>query len=282
MIGIATVVGGIFSLYLARRLERAATEQIKIYMLAGSALGFAAAAVFFLIQIGAINQQGLGGMLDWQMGQVLAQSSLGYGTVTRLGAFLLTACAVQMFVTFRGESKRGIGLRVSQLLFTFALAALASSFLLTGHVTSLGMAAHLAIALHGITVFLWIGALWPLYSFCTSVSIDTDALQSVMVEFGNFAAGIVPILIFCGLFFLYSLLESWHEIYTTPYGRGMLVKLAAVSVPLFLGAIYKLRLVPALKAPFGHSLLARSIKIEMALASLILATTSYLTVVIGI
>ncbi len=281
LLGIATVVGGVFSLYLTRRLEKAATQQIKTYMIAGSALGFGATAAFFSIQVGSINQRGLGGMMDWQMGQILAQSSLGYSTIIRLGAFLLTTCAVQLFVTSPEESDKGLRQRSSQLLFMFAICGLAYSFLLTGHVTSQGPAAHLALALHIIMVFLWIGTLWPLHSICTLLSEDTEALRSVMAEFGNLAMGIVSILIFCGMFFLYSLLESWREIYTTPYGRGMLVKFAAVSVLILFGAINKLRLVPELKAPFGSISLARSIKIEMTLAVFIFAVTSYLTVIIG-
>lgn len=282
LLGVASVIGGIFSLFLARRLKAPAVQQVRTYMLVGSAVGFLATAAFFLSQIGAINQQGLIGMLDWQMGQILAQSSLGYSTGLRLGAFLLTLFTVQVFSARSDEQIGGFHLRASQILFTFVLAALASSFLLTGHVTSLGTAAHFAIALHVIAVFLWVGSLWPLHSFCSEGSQDIAALESAMMEFGKLAIVIVAVLISAGLFFLYSLLDSWREIVETPYGRGMLLKLTVVSALLLLGALNKFRLVPSLSGPAGNILLARSIKIEMVLASVILALTSYLTVVIGI
>lgn len=282
LFGIAAVVGGIFSLYLARRLANAATEKVRIYMLAGSAVGFTATAVFFLLQVGAINQRGLGGMLDWQLGQILAQSSLGYSTAIRLGAFLLTAFVVLLNITYQAGHKSDPRLRASQFLFFLALCSLAYSFLLTGHVTSLGIAAHIAIMLHVIAVFLWIGTLWPLHAFCSLASKDTEALQSVMVGFGKLAMVIVAVLISAGLFLLYSLLESWRDIYETPYGRGILLKLAAVSALLLLGAFNKFRLVPKMIDRNGPKLLARSIKIEMALAGFIFAITSYLTIIVGI
>ena len=279
---IAAVVGGSFSLFLARGLDNTAAEKVRAYMLAGSAVGFVATAVFFLLQIGAINQQGLVGMLDWQMGQILAQSSLGYSTGIRLGAFLLTACAILLLTPRSSGQGSEYRLRASQLLFTIILFALASTFLLTGHVTSLGNAAHIAIVLHVTAVFLWIGSLWPLHAFCSAGSQETAALESVMIEFGKLAIGIVLVLVAAGLFFLNSLLESWRDIYETPYGRGMLLKLTGVSGLLLLGALNKFRLVPRLGNPAGKHLLARSIKLEMALASAILTITSYLTIVVGI
>ncbi len=282
LFGIAAVIGGGFSLFLARRLESATIQRVRSYVLAGSAVGFIATAVFFLLQVGAINQQGLAGMLDLQMGKILAQSSLGYSTGIRLGALLLTAFAVRFSIARSDGPEIRFRLRATQLFCAIILFALASSFLLTGHVTSLGIAAHLAIGLHVTAVFLWIGSLWPLHVFCAADSLDTDALESVMVEFGKLAIGILAVLVSAGLFFLYSLLESWRDIYESTYGRGMLLKLTVVSALLLLGAFNKFRLVPGLRSPTGRVSLARSIKTEMALASVIFAVTSYLTIIVGI
>lgn len=280
--GIAGVVGGMFSLYLSRQLGGGAREAVSNYLLASAVTGIAATFTFFCLQVGAINQRGIGGILDWPMAQILAQSSLGYSTGLRLLGFVMAAIAVLIARQHLTEIKTKRLRLFTYMLSILGLLVLGASFLMTGHVTSLNWMAHIAIALHVFAVFLWIGSLWPLLHFCGLQDRYRTAVQSAMEEFGKFAIGMIAVLVSTGAFFLWQLLESWREIYTTDYGRGMLIKLCGVSVLLLLGATNKFRLVPHLHQPDGMLHLARSIRIEMGVALLILLMTSYLTIVIGI
>jgi len=280
--GIAGVVGGIFSLYLSRRLGSGAREAVSNYLLASVAIGIAATVTFFCLQVGAINQSGIGGIMDWPMAQILAQSSLGYSTGLRLLGFVMAAIAALIFRQHLTEVNSKHHRACAYALTILAFLALGASFTLTGHVTSLSWTAHIAIALHVFAVFLWIGSLWPLLHFCGLQDQYRTAVQGAMEEFGKFAIGMIAVLVGAGIFFLWQLLESWREIYTTDYGRGMLIKLFTVSVLLLLGATNKFRLVPNLRQPDGMLPLARSIRIEMGVALFILLITSYLTIVVGI
>ncbi|MBL4573489.1 MAG: CopD family protein [Gammaproteobacteria bacterium] len=280
--GVAGVVGGMFSLYLSRHLGSSTREAVSNYLLASAVIGIAATVAFFCLQVGAINQSGIGGILDWPMAQILAQSSLGYSTGLRLLGFVMAAIAVLILRQHLTEVNSKHHRAFAYTLTILAFLALAASFTMTGHVTSLSWTAHIAIALHVFAVFLWIGSLWPLLHFCGLQGQYRTAVQGAMEEFGKFAIGLIAVLVSAGIFFLWQLLESWREIYTTDYGRGMLIKLSGVSVLLLLGATNKFRLVPNLRQPDGMLPLARSIRIEMGVVLLVLLITSYLTIIIGI
>lgn len=282
LIGIAGVVGGTFSLYLANLLTFFARKHVVKYILLSASVGFLATALFFLIQIGAINQSGFSGVFDLLMFRILVDSSLGYSTGLKLIAFALSAVCAFLFLRLGKNSGTVLFNTVLYGLLIIAIVGLDISFLLTGHVSNLGLLAHAAIGLHVLAVFLWIGSLWPLFSFCHDAARDPAVLEVVMTRFGKIALGIVAVLIATGLGFLSLLLESWSEFITTPYGRGILVKLLLVSALLGLAAINKTRLVPKLAGINGIAYLARSIKLEMILATIILITTSYVTLIIGL
>lgn len=280
--GIAGVVGGTFSLYLASLLSPSVSQPVSRYLMLCASIGFFSTAIFFLVQVGAINQSGFAGIWDWLMFRILADSSLGYSTGLKLVAFALAAGCGFILVCYGNDSSKKLLKKGAYGLLIVAVIALDISFLLTGHVSNLGLLAHAILALHILAVFLWTGSLWPLHSFCQESDRDPLVLGMVMTRFGQIAIGIVAVLIASGLGILYLLLESWSEIFTTAYGRGILFKLLLVIGLLGLAAINKLRLVPNLAGTNGVSLLARSIKLEIVLAMFILIITSYVTLIIGL
>ena len=279
--GTAGVVGGFFALGLARTFSSATRHRLRIYVLFSAVLGLAATIVFFLVQIGAINQQGFAGIWDIQMGRILADSSLGQSTGLKLLAFLLFALSATL-VSLRDRRAMGQVWKAALIcIVAIALILLSASFLLTGHVTELGVLPHVAIVLHVLAVFLWIGALWPLLFFCTQLQQQPQELQKVMLLFGAIASGIVAVLIVSGVYFLSQLLDSWSDLIGTAYGRGILFKLSGVSLLLSLAALNKFRLVPQLERAGGTRNLARSIRLEILVALAILLITAVVTVVIG-
>lgn len=74
LLGIAGVVGGSFSIYLAHSTGFGREPRLWRYLLFSAVLGLGATLVFFLAQVGAINQAGLAGMLDVDMALILTQA----------------------------------------------------------------------------------------------------------------------------------------------------------------------------------------------------------------
>ena len=78
------------------------------------------------------------------------------------------------------------------------------------------------------------------------------------------------------------LLKDFHTLFFTPYGRGLLLKLALVSGLLLLAASNKWLTVPRLLQPGLSTRLSRAIVIEMCVGVVILLITGVITIIIGI
>jgi putative copper resistance protein D len=279
LIAMAAVVGGGFCLYLAPDIESPRRRRILSYVLSGAAAGLLATCLFFLVQVGAINQSGLGGMWDRQMGGILAQSGLGHAAGLRLLGYL--AAVAMVGIQWRPEPGflHSDPYRVSALLlFAGSSVLLGISFPLTGHVATLGLMAQAAIVLHVLGVFLWIGALYPLWLLCGMQS--AGELKGIMQRFGRIALFIVAVLLLSGLYLLTQLLDSVEALVGTRYGQSLLLKLLGVTGLLALAGLNRFFLVPGLEAGKTRAMLKRSILLEMGTALAILAVTAYLTTVV--
>lgn len=277
LIGAGMVTGGMFSLCLGRGFGDDVIGRLSRYTILGAVLGLTATIVTFLTQLGAINQNGLRGMFDLQMGLIIGQSPLGYATAARLGGFTIAIAAMLMW----HDRDRWRLSSLHAVLGLGALAVLFLSFTVMGHVTDLGILVRLSIVIHVAAVFLWIGSLYPLWLFCRA-NVSTEQLKAVMEKFGRMAIYFVALLLAAGIYLLTQLLSSIDQLFSTPYGQAMLIKLLAVVALLTLGALNKFLLVPRLDADTGRQSLARSIGFEMILALGILVMTAYLTTNVGL
>ena len=157
--------------------------------------------------------------------------------------------------------------------------AVAASFGLVGHVQDdphSGLL-HVLLMLHLLAVAYWIGSLWPLWRLATVP--DPKRVAAVMERFGQLAVYFVIGVLAAGLVLAALLLEGVTPLFTTPYGRLLLAKLALVGILLGFAALNKWRLVPALAAgaPRMGERLKRSIALEGGLVVLILLATGLLT-----
>jgi putative copper resistance protein D len=280
LLGVAGVTGGSFSLCLARYLAFPALAGLANYVLASAVFGICATALFFLAQIGAINQNGLPGMFDTQMGSILLQSSLGNAIGLRMLGFALLVFNCLVF--WRGHKTAMAGQRETKtdlLLPGIAIALLCISFALTGHTSTLDPIVRSAIVLHVLAAFLWIGSLYPLLYL--SRAAELVKVKQLMRCFGKLAVFMVVALVLAGLLLLTQLLQSFGELLSTGYGLTMLLKLAAVTVLLLFAGINKLRLVPRLTQKNSVHLLRASIRAEIGLALGVLVVTAWLTTVVG-
>jgi putative copper resistance protein D len=124
------------------------------------------------------------------------------------------------------------------------------------------------------------GSLYPLWR--VSRTIDLPEIQRSMERFGLLATIIVGALVACGILMAAMLLKDFHTLFFTPYGRGLLLKLALVGSLLLLAASNKWLTVPRLLQPGFSIRLSRAIVIEMCVGAVILLITGVITIIIGI
>lgn len=159
----------------------------------------------------------------------------------------------------------------------------ATSFAWVGHAWAASRGYEL-VALQSVHlggVAFWIGALVPLWM---ATRHDTPAALAVLVRsFGRAAQFVVAGLIAVGVLLLVVLLRSPSELWSTEYGRLVLLKLGGVGALLGVAEFNKLRLTPRLLASDSMAVTAlrRSIGLEVALAVTILLVTAAFTTLVG-
>lgn len=243
-----------------------------------SGIGKVAIIVFFLLHVGQVNQNGPIGMLDGFMIGLLAQTPIGTGTALRLAGFVLIGL---LLVVYRGELSGASPPVLSiflVLLWSVGILLCCAGFAVLGHVANLDWFAQTLLAAHVLLVGLWIGALYPLFLLCRTE--PASAIAPLLQRFGVYGWGITLGLLAAGGYLLTRLLGAPSELFATPYGRVLILKIVLVLCLLALAALNKFRLVPALHAA-GPGPLQRSIRGEMLLALVILVVTAVLSTVIG-
>ncbi len=275
LLATAGVVGGSFGVALARSQRFSEQPELRRYLRLSAVLGLLVVPVYFLLQVGAVNQSGVAGMFDPLMGRILLQSGLGQVLGVRMLAFALVAlwllCPVPVAISYRRQAER--------IVCASATLLLAGSFVLTGHISTLTLVARGVLALHVLMVFLWIGALYPLLQL--SRTRDIQQVQTLMQRFGVLALGIVALLLVSGMWLATQVLQAPTDLATTAYGRTLLLKLVGVSGLLLIAAGNKLVLVPKLATTGSAATLQTYIRIEIGVALLVLAVTSWLTTITG-
>jgi len=288
--GFVSFSGGLFVFWLGTRPEQSAAASaaarwsvparttIVSRTIITAGLALAALLLYFLLQIGQINQNGLRGMFDSFMAGIVLQSTVGYGVIMRTVGILLPLTGLLM--ARRSLLASGSARIAPRLLVSWIAGALlfSSSFAVLGHVVNLSLLAQLAIVLHTFAISLWVGALYPLYVLCERE--PAAVVLPVLRRFGVWGWGITASLLVTGVFLLTQLVEAPADMLTTPYGQLLCAKLVLVLALLGLGALNKFRLVPAL-ASAGSASLQKSLAGERLLALLILILTACLTTLTG-
>jgi copper resistance protein D len=212
---------------------------------------------------------GFASLGDWFLWQVVMENGEGRSAVVRLLGLALLPAA------WSGRNwLRAVGLS--------GAAAVSLSFALTGHSSALaGIVPKLLLVVHLAAIAFWLGALYPLR--VVAGGTDLPRIAGVMKRFGDLAAFLVPVLILAGLALAWILVGWLGALFTTIYGRLLLLKLSAVAGLLALAAVNKLRLTPRLRA--GDALAAvtlrASIAGEIAFVSAILLATAVFTTIVG-
>lgn len=147
--------------------------------------------------------------------------------------------------------------------------ALAISFGLTGHSQALespGLAPW-AVAAHVLIAAFWLAGpitLWP------ARNLAEATVAARVIRFSTFSVAAVPALLALGLWLALRLAGGWIPLLTSLYGQLLIVKLAAASFALALGAYNKSVVTKRLRtAPeAGQRALRFTLGLDMALFSL--------------
>jgi copper resistance protein D len=281
-VGVFSIAGGTLVAWRYSNSNRAVLFSAFSYIFFGSILGFHGALLGFLVQVGLINDSGLGGMIDWGMSSILLDTGLGDVTLLRLLAFSLSG--ISSVIVLRKLQRSNIDLQDHRIRLLFiwqivALAILAFSHRVTGHVSVLSAVGQISIVLHVAAFALWIGCLYPFLQL--SKSADLALLQKTLKRFGDDAIVILFVLFLGGALMILELLESPMALFNTDYGLALLTKLILVMIILGIAAVNKLLIVPPMLSAGSAGKLQASIRVESLVALAILVVTSYLSTIVG-
>jgi len=266
-IGIAGTIGAIACRWLCQ--HRGYNEYLRGQAKGYASLGLIAVMTGFFVSVGAFNEEGLAGMLDRDIAQMLWDSSIGSSAVMRLAALVLVLIALF----------QGVSVMLSVPLQIAAIVMLGASFTLVGHTVELSILAQVAITLHIIALSLWAGSFMPLLQMLNRLSLD-DA-QRAMVYYGKLAVVVIASLLLSGGYLVIELFDVELGL-ASNYNRLMVLKLAIVLCLLALGARNKLQLVGRLTAKESSlSTLKLAITFELVLAMVVLLVTGIFTTVMG-
>jgi copper transport protein len=137
---------------------------------------------------------------------------------------------------------------------------------------------------HVFAASMWIGTLFVLIVAGMSTMLNDDlalenrgSLVAVMVgRFSTIALWAAGVLILTGVTTAYLHLGTLSALWTSTYGRTLIVKLCVVACVFTLGAYNNRRLTPTLGTEEAGARLRRSATFEIALAAVVLGITAVL------
>ncbi|AWL12305.1 hypothetical protein HMF8227_01832 [Saliniradius amylolyticus] len=242
------------------------------YVLTAVAIGLLAVVSGFFIQVGLMAGEGIVGMTNPMMRQIVWSSNVGEASLLRgMGLLALLVAFVGPLVTRIWWLRTGIWL--------VGVVALSYSLTLLGHLVNAPLWLKGALLSHFLVAAWWLGSLIPLMMACRTRPLNE--LKRQMVRFGQYASGFMFILVAAGAVMAWSLLDLPQALWRTSYGLTLTVKLMLLMAMLMLAARHKWHLVPALSDEADSERLRRSIFLETLLAALLLLATAVLTTVVG-
>ncbi len=246
----------------------AETFRIHQIVMGLSALSLLAGAAQIMVTAGAMSGHA-SGLWDGSLLRMVWQSSAGRATAIRTFGLVLAAV--------------GMTWQRTTWLACLGAAIAATSFAWTAHAHALdpdGLPMLLQ-SIHLLGVAFWLGALTPL--LIVARSGDLPRIAATASRFGAVAVWLVGGLMGAGLLLLWMLLGDPSALWTSKYGRCVMLKLILVACLLCAAAFNKLRATPRMLAGDHRAVetLRASIRLELLLGGLVLAVTATLTTVAG-
>lgn len=261
------------------RFNQSILNQLKKVSYISLLIALMAIIAYFFIQVAVFAEEGFSGAIEPFYIKLIWQSGVGEMTVWR--TFAVIMAMLNLTLIYRYSHKPRSWLLVFSLLIYFSvLITMGLSFSASGHVSELTYLAHIAIALHVMLAFWWLGSLWPLVVICKTFHPQTVA--DIMHRFGQIGLFMVVLLIVAGGYLAFNLIDDFNALANTDYGQLFSFKLILVFHILLLAAFHKFILVPGLlKARKSKQSLAGSITAELMIGLAILVVTAILTTWVG-
>ena len=281
-LGAASALGGAFCLLNYNDGKRATLRRVLALHLAGALLGLQAVAAAFLAQVGTASGSGLSGAFDRDMAGLLLSTQLGDLSLFRAVGFAIWIGSGLFFYQTMVQQTQAPRRLFYQRLFAvnaFGFIFLLLSFRFGGHVSVQSLSVQFALAVHFTMFALWIGALYPLLTISRTEQVAE--LKVSLERFSKHAVLIVSLLLLSGLTMMLSLIHSMAELFTTAYGVALTLKILLVIGLLGIAAVNKLIIVPRLLLQADAAHFQRSVRVEIAVAVILLLLTAYLSTALG-
>ena len=281
-LGAASALGGAFCLLNYNDGKRATLRRVLGLHLAGALLGLQAVAAAFLAQVGTASGSGLSGAFDRDMAGLLLSTQLGDLSLFRaVGVAIWIGSGLFFYQTMVQQTQAPRRLFYQRLFAVnaFGFIFLLLSFRFGGHVSVQSLSVQFALAVHFTMFALWIGALYPLLTISRTEQVAE--LKVSLERFSKHAVLIVSLLLLSGLTMMLSLIHSMAELFTTAYGVVLTLKILLVIGLLGIAAVNKLIIVPRLLLQADAAHFQRSVRVEIAVAVILLLLTAYLSTALG-
>lgn len=286
-IALAVVVGAFIFMALVlplfqRRADSAAAGLVHTGVVRGAWLGAAAAAALLVLAVVRLFAQSVAMHGAARAREAPLLSTLVTGTIWGWGWLLQVGGASLALLGFMGLRRaRSWGWPVAGI----GVLALAVTPALSGHAASAPRWIPLAVTadtLHVIGAGGWLGSLLMVLAVgipavltlgeehrARAVADLVNAFSPTALIFAGLAAA-------TGVFAAWLHLDGLTNLWTSGYGRVLLLKLAVLSVVAATGAYNWLRVRPALGGPEGAARIRRSSTVEVMVGALVLLVTAVL------
>jgi putative copper export protein len=228
-----------------------------------------------LTQSAAMN--GTDRMLDGQfLGPMVTDTMWGRAWLVQVG---MAALALIGFSIIRRSSRAG------WVVAGLGSVGLALSLALSGHavvVANFATATVIAHMVHTVAASGWLGTLLAvvLVGLPLAFKLDRDDRWTVVADivhtFSPAALAFAAVAALAGVFIAWTHLPTWSALWTSEYGRILMLKLGLISGTGLTGAYNWLHVRPSLGDPTSARRLRRSATVELAIAALVVAVTAVL------
>lgn len=273
-ISLSTSVGGALSLRFLRRHETI-LPRLRLYTLVSLVLGLLASVAYFFVRVGAFAEDGLTGMIDPIMRQMLWQSAVGDELLFRLLGLAMLLLALILTLPTNRSGRIGAA---EVLLLLLGCLLLGASFTRTGHTVKLDFFASLLLSVHVIIAAWWIGSIYPLWLVTHRLSLERA--RHVLERFGALASKAVLLLVVAGGVLVWRL-TGGEGLLTTPYGFWLLCKGGLVTLIILIAIYHRYSLVPMLADGGTRTRLKQSLSLEKAVGWGIFGATTVLSTLVG-
>jgi putative copper export protein len=176
------------------------------------------------------------------------------------------------------------GRRAGWMIACLAALAVAASAPLTGHAVAQPESYLLPVALqaaHVLGAGMWIGGLFVMFAVAIAASPGSGhdggtSLALLVNAFSPMAMVAAGLLATTGLVTAFLYLNAVADLWTTPYGRTLLVKVALFAAVALMGFVNWRFVRPRLSSPAEGGVLWRTAAVELTLAAFVLALTAML------